>query len=139
MSWTPSTSSAKSLVDLQEWDDLLHRPEVVPAVSPVDLAVHRHLEQDRSHNPVAAEARTRDDAAPHLVDAVEHLILVGVLVLAQPVEPQRPPRAAPTLVESGDEPLAVADLLELLLIHRLAPSRSSVGPTPHLGEHEVAQ
>jgi hypothetical protein len=55
MSWTPSTSSAKSLVDLQEWDDLLHRPEVVPAVSPVDLAVHRHLEQDRSHNPVAAK------------------------------------------------------------------------------------
>src|SRR3546814_14637728 len=85
--------------------------------APGDLAVHRHLEEDGAQDLAAVEARALDDPAAHLVDAVEHLLLVGVRVLAHAVELQRLGRAATALVERGDEALPLAHLLVLPSIH----------------------
>ncbi len=107
----------QALVDLQERHDLLGAPEVGAGVDPFDLAVHGLLEEDRTEDPVTAEARARDDAGPHLVDEVVHRLVAGVLRLVDAVELQRLRRAAAALVEGGDEALSGLDLLKLCLVH----------------------
>ncbi len=47
----------KALVDLQEWHDVLGRPQVVSGAGALDLAVHRLLEQNRSEHAIAGERR----------------------------------------------------------------------------------
>ena len=47
----------QTLVDLEERHDLLVVPEVVGGAAALDLAVHRHLEEDRAEDAVAVEAR----------------------------------------------------------------------------------
>src|SRR5438477_562409 len=61
----------QAFVDLEERHNLLDVPQVVGGAAALDLAVHRHLEEDRPEHPVPVEARTGDDARAHLVDAVE--------------------------------------------------------------------
>ena len=74
------------LVDLEEGDDALHVPEVRGRALALDLPVHRVLEQDGAEHPIAGEARAGDDPGAHLVDAVEHLLVVRVRVLPDAVE-----------------------------------------------------
>src|SRR5690606_34753715 len=92
-------------------------PQVVGGALALDLAVHRHLEQDRSDDAVATEGGAGDDAGAHLMDQVEHLVFTRVGALLDPVQLQRLGRAPTALIEGGDEALTGADLLELLLVH----------------------
>src|SRR5690606_21316906 len=119
-------------------DDALHLPQVLGAAAALDLAVHRVLEQDRAHDTIAVERRARDDAGPHLVDAVEHLFFVRVGVFPDPVQLQRLRRAAPALVQRRDESIAETNLLELLPVHDLLLVRCSTpGPGPDRGRARV--
>src|SRR5690606_8364107 len=119
-------------------DDALHLPQVLGAAAALDLAVHRVLEQDRAHDTIAVERRARDDAGPHLVDEVEHLLLVRVGVFPDPVQLQRLRRAAPALVQRRDESIAETNLLELLPVHDLLLVRCSTpGPGPDRGRARV--
>ena len=117
MTCAPSCLVGQTLVDLQERHDILHVPQVVGRRTSLDLAVHRHLEQDRAHDAVAVEGGAGDDPGPHLVHQVEHLLVAGVGVLGDAVELQRLRRAAAALVERGDEAGAALRLLELVLVH----------------------
>ena len=65
----------------------------------------------------AVEGRARDDAGPHLVHQVEHLLVAGVGVLGDAIELQRVGRAAAALVECGDEAGAALGFLELVVVH----------------------
>ena len=95
---------------------------------PLDLAVHRVLEQDRTEDPIATEVRAGDDARAHLVDNAEHLLVTRVAVLIDSVQAQRLGRAATTLIEGGDETGFVLDLLQLLGDgHDAAPDPDSLG------------
>ena len=111
----------QALVDLEEGNDLLHRPEIVGRAPALDVTIHGPLEEDGPEDAIAVEAGAGHDAGPHLVDEVEHLLVVRPRVLRDPVELERLGRAAAALVERGDEPLARPHLLELLLVHGAAP------------------
>ena len=73
-------------------------------------------------HPLAGERRARHDPRPHGVHHVEHLLLAGVRVLGDAVQRQRLRRAAAALVEGGDEPVAVLDLLQHVGVHQISPS-----------------
>ena len=103
----------EALVGLQERNDTLVLPEVGGRALALDLAVHGVLEQDGAHDPIAAEGRTGDDARPHGVHGVEHLVVVAVAVFADPIGQQRLGRAAAALVERRDETGGVGGLVEL--------------------------
>jgi hypothetical protein len=107
----------QTLVDLEERNDVLDVPQVVGGRTTLDLAVHRHLEEDRAHDAVAVEGRAGDDAGPHLVHQIEHLLVAGVGVLADAVELQRLGSAAAALVQCSDETGTALSLLQLILIH----------------------
>ena len=107
----------QALVDLQEGHDVLLLPQVLRGTHPHDLAVHRHLEQDRAEDALAVERGAGDDPGAHLVDPVVHLGVAGVGRLVDAVEPQRLGSAATTLVQCRDESLGGLDLLELLAVH----------------------
>lgn len=79
----------QTLVDLEDRHDVLDVPQVVGGRAAVDLAVHRHLEQDGRDDPIAVEARAGDDPGAHLVHEVEHLLVTGVGVLGDAVELER--------------------------------------------------
>src|SRR5690606_15568707 len=119
------------LVDLQERHHALVLPQVLGGALAVDLAVHRLLEEDRPDDAVAVERRVGDDAGPHLVDEVEHLVLAGVLALVDAVELERLGRGSTALVEGGDEARIVGDLVELLLVHGRVLLQGSVVDTVH--------
>ena len=59
------------------------------ATDPVDLAVHRLLEQDGAQESIAVERRAGDDPRPHCVHQVEHLDVVAVRRLVDAVELER--------------------------------------------------
>ena len=107
----------QALVDLQERHHLLDAPEVLGGALALDLPVHRLLEEDRPEDAVTVERRAGDDAGAHLVDEIEHLVVVRPCRLVEPVEPERLRGAAPALVEGGDEALGALDLLELFHVH----------------------
>ena len=88
---------------------------------PVDLAVHRVLEQDDAEDAVAVEAGTGDDPSAHRVHQREHLVVARVLALVDAVELERLRRAAAALVEGGDEAGALLDLLVLVVVHGSPP------------------
>ena len=96
----------QALVDLEEGDDALVLPQVAGRGLAADLAVHRHLEQDRADHLVTGETGRGGDARAHGVDQVEHLGLGGILILLDAVEAQRLGRRSPRLVQRGDEALA---------------------------------
>src|SRR5690606_40688852 len=102
----------------EERHDALLLPQVLRSALPFHLAVHRVLEEDRTDD-AAVERRTRDDARSHLVDPVEHLRFIAVGILAHAVRLQSLRRAAPALVERGDEAGALAALVD----PRLVPPR----------------
>src|SRR5262249_35249251 len=103
----------------------------------VDLAVHRPLEQDRADDLAAGEAGRRDDAAPHLVDEAEHLLVVRPCAVLDAIALQRLGRGATRLVERGDESVASLHFRHhLLLVHRhpccsSAATPGSVRPSIH--------
>ena len=73
----PILLSCKALVDFQKRHDSFHVPEIVRGWLPLDVPVHRVLEQDGAKNPLAVEAGAGDDARAHLMHERKHLILVG--------------------------------------------------------------
>ncbi len=95
--------ASQALVDLEEWRDVLDIPQVGRRGLSLDLAIHRHLEQNGAENAVAAERRARDNARTHLVHDVEHLVFAGPGIFADAVEPQGFWRAAAALVKGCDE------------------------------------
>jgi hypothetical protein len=107
----------QATVDLQERDDVLALPQVVGRPQPVDRAIHRSFEQDRSEHARTSEPGALDHPRAHLVDEVEHLLLGRVLALLDPVETERLGSAAAALVEGGDETFTRSDSLELLVVH----------------------
>jgi hypothetical protein len=98
-------------------DDPLHGPEVLGRVAPLDLAVHRVLEEDRAENAVAGEARAGDDPGAHPVHEREHLGVSRVRLGWNPVLRESLRRASAALVECRDEARAEPHLVELLLVH----------------------
>src|SRR5690606_28368106 len=65
----------------------------------------------------AVEGGAGDDAGAHLVDEVEHFLVVGPGGGFDAVEAEGPGGAAAALVERCDEALARGDPVTLLLIH----------------------
>ncbi len=108
---------SEALVALEERDDTLVVPQERRGTLTFDLAIHGHLEEDRTEDPVAVEGGARDDAAPHGVDHVEHLIVAVVLGLLDAVGEQRLRGRAATLIERRQEAGAGADLVEHVLVH----------------------
>src|SRR5665647_1099635 len=105
------------LVDLHERDDVLVLPQVLGGALAGDLALHGHLEQDRAEDPLTREGRARHDPAAHLVHEVEHLRLVRVRGLVEPISHQRLGSAAAALVQRGDEACRALHLVQLSGIH----------------------
>ncbi len=106
----------KALVDLQERHHGALVPQIGGGRDAVDLAVHRLLEEDRAEDAVV-ERGGLDDSGAHLVHQVEHLVLVGPLVLGDAVQAQGLGGGASGLVQSGDEALALGHQLCLLGVH----------------------
>src|SRR5579864_5168104 len=95
----------QALVDLDERDD--------PAIDqrlrrrfPVYLTVHGPLEQDRTDDLPAAEAGRGDDSRPHLVDEIEHLLIIRPGAFVDPIALERLGSGTARLVERGDETVA---------------------------------
>ncbi len=107
----------KSLVDLQEGDDLLLLPKVLRCRETLHVPFHRLLEQDRREDARAVEGSAGEHPRPHRVDEVEHLPLGAVPAPRNAILGQRLGRAAATLVEGCEEPLTRADLLQLRHVH----------------------
>ena len=112
-------------VDLDDRDDALDVPQIRRRRLTLDVAVHRHLEEDRCDHPVAVERRVGDDARAHRVHEIEHLGVAGVGALIDPVELESLGGAAAALVECGDEALAGTHLGAHVGIHGVI-SRSEV-------------
>ena len=110
----------EALVHLQKGHDLLDVPEVLGRALPLDLAVHRHLEQDGAQDAISIEGGAGDDAAAHLMNAVVHLLIICVRRGVQAVQRQSLGRAATALIKRGDEALAGLHLRQLSLIHNLS-------------------
>ena len=68
----------QSLVDLEERNHTLGIPQVLGRGATIDLTIHRALEKDGPE--VTAEGRAGDDAGPHGVDLVEHLVIAGIRI-----------------------------------------------------------
>ena len=118
----------QALVDLEERHHVLAGPQVLGRAQPLDLPVHRLLEQDGGQDALAREHRARHDPGAHRVDEVEHRGLVGVGRALDAVALQGLRRAAAALVEGGDEALAGADPVEHVVVHG-----ASSPATPHRG------
>jgi hypothetical protein len=43
-----------------------------------DISIHRVLEQNGGENPLAVEARTRDDTRAHLMHDRKHFFFIGL-------------------------------------------------------------
>src|SRR5690606_11384043 len=83
-------------------------------------AVHGLFEQDRAENLAIAEAGALDDAAAHLVDQRELLVVAVPSSFLYAVTATRLRGGTSRLVERGDEALARCDAIgHFLLIHRL--------------------
>ena len=67
---------SQALINLENGNNALLLPQVITGGDSLDLAIHRHLEQDRRENMVASKRRAGDDPGPHLVDEIEHLVLI---------------------------------------------------------------
>src|SRR5690606_27029217 len=74
------------LVDLQERDDALLLPQILRTALSFDVAIHRVLEEDRADD-AAVESRARHDTRPHFMNAIEHLRIVAIRILADAVRP----------------------------------------------------
>ena len=109
----------KALVDLQEGHDAALFPKIPRGRHAVDLAVHGLLEQDRAHHLVAGEGGRLDDAGTHLVDEIEHLVLVRICAFRDAVELQRLRRRAARLVEGRDETVLVRGLRRHIRLRHL--------------------
>ena len=107
----------ESLVDLEERHDVLLLPQVARGRLASDLAVHRVLEQDRTEDPVSAEARARHDPGTHPVDDGEHLVIAGVGAVVDAVQAKRFWGASSALVERRDEAVPSPNLVKLLVVH----------------------
>ena len=90
ISCTPYLGVGKPLIDLHERDDVFLLPQKRGGVLAVDGAIHRLLEKDGGQDLLAGEARAQDQSRAHLVDEVEHLLVVAVRVLGNAVELQAP-------------------------------------------------
>ena len=77
--------------------------------------VHCVFEKDRSQNAVASKTGAGDDASTHLVNPVEHLLVAGIVGLADSIKAQRLGGATPALIKGGDETVLVLDLFKLLV------------------------
>ena len=74
------------------------------AYTDATTAATPHLEQNRGENVVAGERRAGDDPGPHLVDEIEHLVLVVAVDLGlHPVRLESLRCGASGLVQSGNE------------------------------------
>ena len=96
----------KPLIDLDERHDVFLLPQKRGGVLAVDGAVHRLLEKDGGQDLLAGEAGTQDQSRAHLMDEVEHLLVVAVFVLGNAIELQRFGGAAAALIQCGDEAAA---------------------------------
>ena len=79
----------EALVDLDEGHDAPVDQRLRGRLA-VDRAVHRPLEQDRADDLAGREAGRGDDAAAHLVDEVEHLLVAAPRALLDARSPPRP-------------------------------------------------
>jgi len=103
----------QALVDLQEGHHLLVLPQVLRRRLPTDLAVHGGLEEDGSDCPLAVELWIGDDAGPHLVHLVVHLLISRILGLVDAVQLEGLGRAAAALVQRRQESILKLDLAKL--------------------------
>ena len=106
----------QALVHFHKRHNAFYIPEIVRSRLPLDVPVHRPLEQDCSENTRAGEAGAGNDARPHLVHERKHLRFVGPGALLDPVIKQRLGSAAAALVERRNEAGLRLDFLELLLL-----------------------
>src|SRR5207248_5236979 len=108
--------SGKALVHFQKWHDTLDVPEIIRRRLPLDVPVHRVLEQDGPNNPLPVEAGAGDDASPHLMHNHKHPLLVGPGTFFDPVKTQRLGCAATALIQCRDEARVRFYFLQLLFV-----------------------
>jgi hypothetical protein len=114
-SWTPFFGLNAS-VHFQKRHNLFHVPKIVRGRPPFDVPVHGVLEQNSGNNPFAGEARACNDARAHLMHDRKHLIVVGPSAVFDSIKTQGAGRAAPALIERGNETGMRLDFLQLLLV-----------------------
>mmetsp|Transcript_3497 Transcript_3497/g.6240 ORF Transcript_3497/g.6240 Transcript_3497/m.6240 type:complete len:238 (-) Transcript_3497:334-1047(-) len=104
----------QALVDLQERNDAALGPKVFRCRGAVDLAVHRHLEEDGANHLLAGKRRRRRDPRPHGVDQVEHLGLGAIGAFIDTILLERLGRGTTGLIQRGNETRAFLHLCDLI-------------------------
>ena len=115
--------AGQTLVHLQEGNHALYVPKVRDRAPSVDVSIHGVFEKDRAEDLITLEAGTCDDPTAHGVHEVEHLVVVRVLILVDPIGLQGAWGTSTALIQGGNETPPRSDLLELIIVH-IAPWRA---------------
>ena len=108
--------SCKALVHFQKRHNAFDVPKIVRCRLPLDVPVHRVLEQDGANDSLAGEARAGNHARAHLVHDRKHLVLVGPRTFFDSVKTQCLGRAATALIQRRNEAGMCLHLLQLLFV-----------------------
>lgn len=112
---------SKTLITLEEGDDMLLLPEIFGSSESVDGTIHGHLEENGTHDLLSVElgdlmTRVLISCTRSTFSLITNTI-DGVDILFDSVALQSLRGGSTRLVESCDEALAVSGLFELLSIN----------------------
>ncbi|MNV53255.1 hypothetical protein D3C71_1453930 [compost metagenome] len=111
----------KSFIDLKERHDVLHLPEVVCSQHAVDGPIHCILEQNGAENVLRIERRAFNNPGSHLMNKLEHFLVIMVPFFLNAILQQRLRRAPAALVQRSNKSFAIPHPFQLFLIHTDSP------------------